>query len=230
VPASPDPAVLAMLAAGEIDIVTFTSSSTVTNLLAQVRNAERGPGTRLRVESAEQGTDLLGGALVACIGPITAQTAREHGLRVDLVAEEHSIPGLVVALAEWAQGRDQGRFDSRRGTYRQLRGWTAGYEMREFWTGQDDMVAREQVIEAMQAAGFALGQFDLVSHTNPEEPGTVVFTIELRACPPIVVEPRISALIEQGISVVRWLRNGAVDEYHLVYHGKGRAYLSQGGS
>ena len=91
VPASPDPAVLAMLAAGQIDVVTFTSSSTVTNLLAQVRNAEYG-----------MRNDPLGGALVACIGPITAQTAREQGLRVDLVAEEHSIPGLVAALAEWA--------------------------------------------------------------------------------------------------------------------------------
>ena len=92
VPASPDPAVLAMLAAGEIEVVTFTSSSTVTNLLAQVRNVEHG----IR-------NDPLGGALVACIGPITAQTAREHGLRVNLVAEEHSIPGLVRALVEWAQ-------------------------------------------------------------------------------------------------------------------------------
>ena len=96
VAASPDPAVLAMLAAGEIDVVTFTSSSTVTNLLALIGNAER--GTR----NAEQRTGPLGGALVACIGPITAQTAREHGLRVDLVAEEHSIPGLVAALAAWA--------------------------------------------------------------------------------------------------------------------------------
>ena len=37
---------------------------------------------------------------VACIGPITANTARELGIRVDIVASEHTIPGLVQALVE----------------------------------------------------------------------------------------------------------------------------------
>ncbi|MDO8612460.1 MAG: uroporphyrinogen-III synthase, partial [Dehalococcoidia bacterium] len=38
--------------------------------------------------------------VVACIGPITADTARELGLRVDVVAAEHTVPGLVAALRE----------------------------------------------------------------------------------------------------------------------------------
>jgi uroporphyrinogen-III synthase len=37
--------------------------------------------------------------VVACIGPVTAGTAREHGLTVDVEAAEHTIDGLVAALA-----------------------------------------------------------------------------------------------------------------------------------
>ncbi len=69
------------LAAAEI--VTFTSSSTVTNLLAAV------------------GADMVP-PVVAAIGPITAATAREHGLSVDVEAEVHTIDGLVDALCDWA--------------------------------------------------------------------------------------------------------------------------------
>jgi uroporphyrinogen III methyltransferase/synthase len=36
--------------------------------------------------------------IVACIGPVTAATAREHGLTVDIVADRHTIDGLVDAL------------------------------------------------------------------------------------------------------------------------------------
>jgi uroporphyrinogen-III synthase len=65
------------------EIVTFTSSSTVANLL-----------------------DALGGRpvapVVAAIGPVTAATARHHGLRVDVEAEVHTIDGLVDALVAWA--------------------------------------------------------------------------------------------------------------------------------
>ncbi len=98
VQAPPDPATLAALAAGEIDVVTFTSSSTVTNLLAMLQAEQIGGD-----EGGRRTADALGGALVACIGPVTAQTARDRGLRVDLVAEEHSIPGLVAALVDWAE-------------------------------------------------------------------------------------------------------------------------------
>jgi uroporphyrinogen III methyltransferase/synthase len=63
------------------DVVTFTSSSTVERYLEAMGDRPV-PG------------------LVACIGPITAATARDHGLSVDVVAEEHTIPGLVRALVD----------------------------------------------------------------------------------------------------------------------------------
>jgi uroporphyrinogen-III synthase len=48
--------------------------------------------------------------MVACIGPITADTARELGLRVDVVASEHTVPGLVAAIQE---GLNSGRIGGR---------------------------------------------------------------------------------------------------------------------
>jgi uroporphyrinogen III methyltransferase/synthase len=81
VPSEASPEVLAELRAGRIDVVTFTSSSTVRNLLAILGDAT-----------------ALERPLIACIGPITAQTARELGLRVDVVAEEYTVEGLVAAL------------------------------------------------------------------------------------------------------------------------------------
>jgi len=68
------------LARGEVDALTFTASSTVRHF------AELLPGTNL-----ERVT-------VACIGPITEQTAREAGLPVHVVAREHTAAGLVAAL------------------------------------------------------------------------------------------------------------------------------------
>lgn len=38
------------------------------------------------------------GAVVCCIGPVTAESARELGIRVDVVADEHTFPGAVKAL------------------------------------------------------------------------------------------------------------------------------------
>ena len=70
-------------ALAEAEIVTFTSSSTVTNLLAAARGRALPP-------------------VVAAIGPVTAATAREHGLAVDVEAEVHTIDGLVDALVAWA--------------------------------------------------------------------------------------------------------------------------------
>jgi uroporphyrinogen III methyltransferase/synthase len=77
VAARPDPATLA--AAAGADAITFTSSSTVTNYLAVAGRAAVPP-------------------FVACIGPVTAATARAAGLEVDVVAGEHSVEGLIAAL------------------------------------------------------------------------------------------------------------------------------------
>jgi uroporphyrinogen III methyltransferase / synthase len=68
----------------EVDCVTFTSSSTVVQFLALF--------PRQKILS------LLKKATIACIGPITAKTARDNGLTVSIEAEEYTIPGLVKAI------------------------------------------------------------------------------------------------------------------------------------
>jgi uroporphyrinogen-III synthase len=42
--------------------------------------------------------DAINKARVACIGPATASAAEKAGIRVDVMAEEHTIPGLVAAI------------------------------------------------------------------------------------------------------------------------------------
>jgi uroporphyrinogen III methyltransferase/synthase len=71
----------------QIDIATFASSSTVRNFVAVLQD-----------KLEEDWRSALSGATVACIGPITAQTAREMGLESDVVAHEHTIEGLVEAI------------------------------------------------------------------------------------------------------------------------------------
>ncbi len=76
------------LAAGTIDAVTFTSSSTVKNFVAALGDSA-----------------LPLGVVVACIGPSTAKTAEEIlGRTPDVVASEHTTEGLVAALAEFYEG------------------------------------------------------------------------------------------------------------------------------
>jgi uroporphyrinogen III methyltransferase/synthase len=72
----------AVEAAQAADYVTFTSSSTVTNLVEAL------------------GDRFPSGARIVSIGPVTSETAREAGLRVDIEAERHDIDGLVQALLE----------------------------------------------------------------------------------------------------------------------------------
>jgi uroporphyrinogen III methyltransferase / synthase len=72
------------LRSGEIDCVTFTASSTVENFVGAF--------------GAEEAARLLDETKVACIGPITADTARKYGLRVDTEAKEYTIPGLIEAV------------------------------------------------------------------------------------------------------------------------------------
>jgi uroporphyrinogen III methyltransferase/synthase len=69
----------------EVDIITFTSSSTVRNFKALF-------------DSQDEMHKLLGQTVIACIGPITAQTAREYGLTVTIIPAENTIPALVGAI------------------------------------------------------------------------------------------------------------------------------------
>jgi uroporphyrinogen III methyltransferase/synthase len=74
------------LESGEIQVVSFASSSAARNLVEAV------------------GAQAISRARVVCIGPATAEAARELGLKVDSAAKEHTIVGLVRAVAE-ALGR-----------------------------------------------------------------------------------------------------------------------------
>jgi uroporphyrinogen III methyltransferase/synthase len=81
----------ALLADKQIGIVTFTSSSTVRNLVRML------------------GGDIerLQGPIVACIGPVTARTAEKLGIGVDVVASEHTIAGLVEAIVAAVAERER---------------------------------------------------------------------------------------------------------------------------
>jgi uroporphyrinogen III methyltransferase/synthase len=66
-----------------IDVITFTASSTVQHTLNAL---------------GSDGPKLLEGLILASIGPITTQTARDHGLDVQITADEYTIEGLVSAI------------------------------------------------------------------------------------------------------------------------------------
>ena len=77
-----------------IDAITFTASSTVTNLMALAGEAER---------QALLSQNAAGGLTVASIGPITSDTAREAGFSVQVEPERYTIPDLVQALVKHYQ-------------------------------------------------------------------------------------------------------------------------------
>jgi uroporphyrinogen III methyltransferase/synthase len=70
----------------EIDIVTFTSPSTVQSLLQALGSEAR---------------ELLAYPVIACIGPTTAQALSNVGVIADVVAESHTVDGLVTAIANY---------------------------------------------------------------------------------------------------------------------------------
>jgi len=85
--------VRSMLLNSEIQVITFTSSSTVQNFVKRLASPDMDA--------------LLRGVAVACIGPVTADTARSLGVKVDIIAREYTIDGLVQAILDHFQG-DQG--------------------------------------------------------------------------------------------------------------------------
>jgi len=68
--------------AAAADVWTFTSGSTVASF----------------VENVPHAAELARTKIVACIGPVTADAAREHGLPVHVVAGDATVDGLILAL------------------------------------------------------------------------------------------------------------------------------------
>jgi uroporphyrinogen III methyltransferase/synthase len=76
-----------LLRKGKVDAITFTSSSTVNHF-----------GELLKKEDLQ---NLLSGITIACIGPITARTAKNWKMRVQIQPKEYTIPALTQAIAQY---------------------------------------------------------------------------------------------------------------------------------
>ena len=71
----------------KIDAITFTSSSTVNHFVELLKR--------------EDLKSYLRGIAIACIGPVTARTAKAWGMNVAIQPKEYTIPGLTQAIAEY---------------------------------------------------------------------------------------------------------------------------------
>jgi uroporphyrinogen III methyltransferase/synthase len=76
-----------LLADEKMDAITFTSSSTVNHFVGLLRKGEL--------------KKLLRGIAIACIGPVTAKTAKEWGMNVQIQPKEYTIPALAQAIAAY---------------------------------------------------------------------------------------------------------------------------------
>ncbi len=81
-----DPDIYRMLLEKRVDVVTFTSASTVKNFV--------------QIFGAEQAPDLLNATTVASIGPVTAEAAEQYGIKTAIMPKEYTIPALVDAIVE----------------------------------------------------------------------------------------------------------------------------------
>jgi uroporphyrinogen III methyltransferase/synthase len=81
-----EPDVYRMLLDRQIDVVTFTSASTVRNFV--------------RLYGVDPVADLLQPVAIASIGPVTAEAALQCGIRTAIMPAEYTIPGLVQAIVE----------------------------------------------------------------------------------------------------------------------------------
>ena len=83
-PAENVPEIAALFRNGEVDCLTFTSSSTVTNFFSLFEKEDILP--------------YLNKAAIACIGPITADTAKAFGLETAVMPSDYTIRGLVDSI------------------------------------------------------------------------------------------------------------------------------------
>jgi len=82
----------AELESGTVDMVTFTSSSTVRNFL-----------TMVDAQNQDELLNLMQGVKIAAIGPITAKTVSDSGLQVDIQPEKYTIPEMVCSIIDFFQ-------------------------------------------------------------------------------------------------------------------------------
>jgi uroporphyrinogen-III synthase len=87
--------IVRLLRERQLDILTFTSSSTVRNFVSWLKDC-----TQATPASSGDLASLLDQLTIASIGPITSQTARDLGLHVDVEARKFTIDGLVEALIQ----------------------------------------------------------------------------------------------------------------------------------
>ncbi len=80
-----------ILAGGQVDVVTFTSSSTVNHFVDLLKQ--------------EESKTLLKNVVVACIGPVTARTAEGLGMKVQIQPKEYTIPSLAEAIVDYVSSR-----------------------------------------------------------------------------------------------------------------------------
>lgn len=78
---------------GGVDMITFTSSSTVRNFL-----------TMLDCTDKNELQELLAGVKITTIGPITAKTVTDNGLKVDVQPESHTIDEMITAVVDYYAG------------------------------------------------------------------------------------------------------------------------------
>jgi uroporphyrinogen III methyltransferase/synthase len=74
-----------LMSEGKVDVITFTSPSTVTNFMEIMGKEFVIPPT----------------IKIACIGPVTSAAVKKAGLPVDIIQERYTIPGLVETLVEY---------------------------------------------------------------------------------------------------------------------------------
>jgi uroporphyrinogen III methyltransferase/synthase len=82
---------LPLFRGGKVDVIAFTSPSTVTQFLAIMGPDFQFPPT----------------VRIACIGPVTAAAAKTAGLKVDILQERYTVPELVDAIAAHFQSEGE---------------------------------------------------------------------------------------------------------------------------
>jgi uroporphyrinogen III methyltransferase/synthase len=96
------PEVLEMIWHDKLDLLTFTSSSTVEYFIKGIEEVLKTP--EFEGLDAEEFFEKLRSIPTAAIGPVTAAAAAEHGLNTAVTAEEYTIEGLMEAVIKYMEG------------------------------------------------------------------------------------------------------------------------------